>query len=1095
MGLTLFCVLSLFLLNTLLYSGHAQDAELTFEPNSTYLFTGEFVTFKCDMREGKDTDWFYTFNRNGQQIVSFDSSNSYSLKLTADLSGDYQCIGRHKGSTNVKKKDTNLTKQSNNVTLSASAQRPMATLRADRITIPVGGSVTLTCSVEGSAGWKYQWFRRTSDSPEAMIVRNGVQNFISISQVGIYRCRGGRGNPVFLTDYSDARRIEITLSNKMVVTPQHNWTQIFSGETIAVTCEIKGGTEWEYEWRTTGSNTPPTHSEYSISSASVSHSGRYWCKGRRDSYSSTEWSNSFQLIVLSNKPKPKVMADRRTIPLGGKETLNCSVEDSAEWIYYWFRRASVFSESQIIRDGDPNRVISISQGGIYHCRGGRGNPVFFTEDSDPVTIEKRVSNEVVVSLQPNWPLIFTGETITVSCGIYRGGYREYTEWEYEWSKPNSNPIPTHNGYRISSATVSDSGNYRCMGKQQWDSTEWSDVITLTVSSHRPKANLSADNRAFPAGGSVLLTCSVNQSSSSGWKYLWYRGETFSIPLTRQDAVFLSTGQISVSQEGLYWCIGQRGDPVYYTEYSDSINIHKIVTNRPVVSLQPNWPEIYSGETITLTCEIQGGDTEWEYEWMTTSSYKPPNQNEYRISSASASHNGDYWCKGRLKRAQQNSTGWSISFKLTASYYTPKPVLTVSPLWLSPGDSVTLNCSVTAPSAGWRFYWYKAVPKPADKHDMTHMYIPRHYGWMDYHGVQNSYSYELLPGSTSGTEQDSYIVRGQTHTAGYVCRAGRGDPVYYTEYSKPKFVWSGDVHPSASLTVSPDRAQHLTSDSVSLSCEGNSSEWSVNRFSEDGYPSYCFYWGTMTGSTCYIDDHWSHNGVYWCESGSGEFSNAVNITADYFIILVSPVHPVTEGHSVTLGCIRRTETILSNVTFYKNDKLIQNDTRGELKISAVSKSDEGFYRCEDSADVSPESWMSVKSSSSPFPVLLIAGLVGGILLIVLLPLVLLCWYKKTKDTCCHRLIQPQGTNQSSATVQTVNQDENQQQLYSSLLHGDLGVYDTIVGSGNTGRGVQADGYRSVVSQIQINDLGKMRIHDDAAESSDYSNVNPGSTAGL
>ena len=93
---------------------------------------------------------------------------------------------------------------------------------------------------------------------------------------------------------------------------------------------------------------------------------------------------------------------------------------------------------------------------------------------------------------------------------------------------------------------------------------------------------------------------------------------------------------------------------------------------------------------------------------------------------------------------------------------------MSPLWLSPGTSVTLNCSVTDPSAGWRFYWYKAVPKLSD----------------------NSYSYELLPGSTNGTEQDSYIVHGQTHTAGYVCRAGRGDPVYYTLYSEHKFAWSG-----------------------------------------------------------------------------------------------------------------------------------------------------------------------------------------------------------------------------------------------------------------------------------------------------------------
>ncbi|XP_031706811.1 sialoadhesin [Anarrhichthys ocellatus] len=824
------------------------------------------------------------------------------------------------------------------------------------------------------------------------------------------------------------------VSNRIVVTQQHNWSQIFIGETVTVVCEIEGGgnAEWEYEWRTTSSNTPPTHREYRISSASVSQTGSYWCKGRRDSYSSTEWSNAFSLIVSSHKPSPTVMAYSRTIPVGGKKTLTCFVDESADWMYYWFRRTSVFSDSQIIRDGGSDRVISISEGGIYHCRGGRGNPVFFTEDSDPVTIEKRVSNKAVVSLQPNWPLIFSGETITVRCDIYGGGN---SGWEYEWSRPNSDTIPTHDECRIGSAAVNDSGNYRCMGEQSWDSyssTEWSEVITLTVSSHRPKANLSADNRGFPVGGSVTLTCSVgsSSSSSSGWTYYWYRGETSSQPLTTPDVTVLSTGQISVSQEGLYWCVGQRGNPVYYTEYSDSINIHKIVTNAAAVTRQPNWPEIYSGETIALRCEMQGGDAEWEYEWMTTSSYKPPNQNKYRIS-VSPSYNGDYWCMGRLKRAQRNSTGWSISFKLTVSYKKPQPVLTVSPLWLSPGDSVTLTCSVEHPSAGWRFFWYKAVPKPAD----------------------DSYISELLPGSTDGTEQDSYIVHGQTHTAGYVCRAGRGDPVFYTQYSETKFVWSGDVHSAASLTVSPDRVQHLTSDSVSLSCEGNSTKWRVMRFFGDGRLAHCFSWGTMIGSTCHLNHYslWVLNAVHWCESGSGEFSNAVNITRNYFIILVSPVHPVREGGSVTFGCMRRTGKPLSNVTFYKNDKLVPNSDRGELEISAVSKSDEGFYRCEHSGVLSQQSWMSVKSSSSPSPVLLIAGLVSGIVLMVLLSLVLLCWYKKSKDTCCHRLIQSQRTNQSSAVVHTVNQDENQQQLYSSLLHGDVCVYETIVGSGITGRG--------------------------------------------
>ncbi|XP_076738339.1 low affinity immunoglobulin gamma Fc region receptor III-like [Maylandia zebra] len=170
----------------------------------------------------------------------------------------------------------------------------------------------------------------------------------------------------------------------------------------------------------------------------------------------------------------------------------------------------------------------------------------------------------------------------------------------------------------------------------------------------------------------------------------------------------------------------------------------------------------------------------------------------------------------------------------------------------------------------------------------------------------------------------------------------------------------DVHSAASLTVSPDRVQHFTFDSVSLTCEGNFTEWRVRKFSEDGRLSDC---SRMTGSTCDIYTSKSDTGVYWCESGSGEFSSAVNITVQnyyyYGPILVSPVHPVTEGASVNLSCSLRTQKILSNVFFYHNDKLIQNDTRGELKISAVSKSDEGFYKCQYSGRESAQSWMSVK----------------------------------------------------------------------------------------------------------------------------------------
>ncbi|KAF3837231.1 hypothetical protein F7725_004695 [Dissostichus mawsoni] len=291
--------------------------------------------------------------------------------------------------------------------------------------------------------------------------------------------------------------------------------------------------------------------------------------------------------------------------------------------------------------------------------------------------------------------------------------------------------------------------------------------------------------------------------------------------------------------------------------------------------------MYSGETITLTCEIEdGGDYEWDYIW-TPSSYKPERSDtKYTLTSQS----GNNWCKGRLKD-------------------TPEPVLTVSPSWPSPGASVTLNCRVDHPSAGWSFYWYKAVPDCQTTPTAMSCYLAARMGL-------NRISSSLMD---KHTQQD-----------------------ITAEQEEEIQCFTLHLNSAASLTVSPDSVQHFTKTSVSLSCEGNSTEWRVMRLYEPHYLRHCSSWGTMTGSTCTITRSWL-SGVYWCESETGEFSNAVNITmkCDDDIILVSPVRPVAEGLPVTLSCKFKTENVY-DLDFYKNDKLIQNDTRSELTISAVSK---------------------------------------------------------------------------------------------------------------------------------------------------------------
>ncbi|MCI4377151.1 hypothetical protein PGIGA_G00200260, partial [Pangasianodon gigas] len=102
--------------------------------------------------------------------------------------------------------------------------------------------------------------------------------------------------------------------------------------------------------------------------------------------------------------------------------------------------------------------------------------------------------------------------------------------------------------------------------------------------------------------------------------------------------------------------------------------------------------------------------------------------------------------------------------------------------------------------------------------------------------------------------------------------------------------------------------------------------------------------SVSGSTCNISFlSTSHTGVYWCQSESGGRSNPVNITVhNGDVILDSPVHPVTEGHPLTLRCLYRNPNISdSGADFYKNNLVLQNQTTGEMTIHTVSKSDESF----------------------------------------------------------------------------------------------------------------------------------------------------------
>ncbi|KAI5607362.1 Fc receptor-like protein 5, partial [Silurus asotus] len=753
-------------------------------------------------------------------------------------------------------------------------------------------------------------------------------------------------------------------------------SQVINGERVVLKCEVQGrrGVYWTYSWYKYNSKLSeeedggytfrPVIGILIIRFVSESDSGDYTCRGQRLDSQVSEISDAVTLTV-SGISKPTVrVTPQRFVYTGDTITLSCKLQETPAWGVFWYKNYQDFQLHNSKNTKTFNVTVDTEGETVYQCRAHRRITTFNTEHSDPVEIIVRERPKPVASINPD-KHVYNGDNVTLRCEIQD---ESVSRWQYSWYKDASlSSVSSVQMYTISSVELTHIGNYTCKGRESGGSrsSHLSDAVTLTVS-ERPKAVLSVSpQNCLNEGDSVTLSCEVTDSSTD-WTFSWYREVPYRDGVTAikntngfimyvellSDSSRGSGGNYTLSPSalhhtGVYVCKGERGEPAFYTQYSNPQPLRITERPKPVVSINPD-KQVFSGDTVTLRCEIQDESvSRWQYSWYKDASQSPVSSVQmYTISSVEVTHTGNYTCKGR-ESGGSRSSHLSDAVTLTVSER-PLAVLSVSPQnWLTEGDSVTLSCEVTNSSTDWTFSWYREVPyKDSNRFAL--------------------YKLILLSDSSRGSG-GSYTLSPSAlnHSGVYVCRGERGEPAIYTHYSNTQPLWISGESPAVSLIISPSRTQHFTHESLSLSCEdqSNSTGWTVRRYTDSEGVLDCSQWGSVTGSTCYISFlSTSYTGVYWCESESGGNSNPVNITVhDGDVILGSPAHPVLEGHPLNLHCIYRyTNPPNLRSDFYKDGSVSQAQTTGEMIIHKVSKSDEGFYHCEhpESAE-SPKSWISVR----------------------------------------------------------------------------------------------------------------------------------------
>ncbi|XP_059415130.1 Fc receptor-like protein 5 [Carassius carassius] len=804
-----------------------------------------------------------------------------------------------------------------------------------------GDSVTLRCEVDHSwDGWEFLWTKNSNtESTEAS---TKTIDSVKVSDGGEYRCRARRGG--HYTRHSEAVTVIIYERPKLKVSIKPA-RHVFRGETVTLRCDIdgEGVTSWQYSWYKDDSNSVFNGlQEHTFSSVTESDAGKYSCYGaERGGPRTSNISDEVTLTVSDRLQAVLSVSPQKWLTEEDPVTLICEVYGSStDWTFSWFTLTASSESSnnyQLLSDSSRgaggNYTVSsaaLKHTGVYVCRAERGKPAYKTtySNTQPVWVTG-VSPLVSLIISPSRTQHFTSVSLSLSCedqsNSDRWRVRRYTESkQLEDCSSSVWGSQTGSTCTISSTITSDTGVYWC----QSQSGENSHPVNITVHSG---VILESPVHPVTEGDTLTLRCLYQHSTPPNLRADFYKDGS----LIQNQTTEMIISTVSKSHEGFYYC--------KHSERGESPKSWISVRERPKakVTIKPT-QHVFRRETVTLRCDTYSeGVTSWQYSWYKDDSNSVFSElQEHTFSSVTESDAGKYSCygaeRGGLRRSQN-----SDAVTLTVSEL--RAVLSVSPQkWLTEGDPVTLICEVNNFSTDWTFTWYTVTISS------------------DY----SSHHYQMLSDSSRGAG-GNYTVSSAAlkHTGVYVCRAERIKPAYYKTISNTQPVWVTGCSPRVSLIISPSRTQHFTSVSLSLSCEdqSNSDRWRVRRYTESWGLQDCSssVWGSQTGSTCTIRSTiTSDTGLYWCQSQSGENSHPVNITVHFFVILESPVHPVTEGDTLTLRCLYQHSTPPNlRADFYKDGSLIQNQTT-EMIISTVSKSHEGFYYCKHSErGESLKSWIS------------------------------------------------------------------------------------------------------------------------------------------
>ncbi|GAB5583826.1 Fc receptor-like protein 5 isoform X1 [Prionailurus iriomotensis] len=595
----------------------------------------------------------------------------------------------------------------------------------------------------------------------------------------------------------------------------------------------------------------------------------------------------------------------------------------------------------------------------------------------PVSGKSEAAAKPVISLHPPWTVVFTGETVTLTCHVFHSHAPEKIKrflWYLEGRILRETPGNT--------LEVRDSGQYRC---QTQDSLP-SDHVSLTFSS----ANLILQAPPFVfEGDSVVLRCRANAEITLDTTTLHRRGEVLSVSDESSD---FRIEQASLKDNGDYRCSGFKNGCCSYSSNTINIAVQASVTLTCKTQLPPlrsdvklwfrffkddhmlqlgsesvlkistlttrsrdppyYWCEaqrgssgvckqsqksqlrvqsphgasVPEGHTVTLTCKAESGSFPILYQFLREEvviQKMEPTRGMKSVMSLRAEHSGNYYCTA------DNGLGAQRSLPVYLTVTVPHGAL------VPEGRTVTLSCKAErgSPRILYKFY-----------HENISL------------GSRSVLSAGGVSLRVTVTVQDS---------GNYFCTADNG---FGPQRSEAKSLSVKVPVSRPILTIRRPRSQVMEGDVVELRCEAQrGSPPILYRFYHEDNALGSSRVHSRGGASFKLPLSAEHSGKYACEANNGlgawrseTVSLDVKVPASHPVLTVRmPRAQAVEGDVVELRCEAQRGSPPILYRFYHEDNALGSSrvhSRGGASFKLpLSAEHSGKYACE--ADNGLGAWRS------------------------------------------------------------------------------------------------------------------------------------------